>query len=252
MFLLNNKMDNRYRFGKLREAYDKGRKGYPSECVDYINSLIPKKSKVLDLGCGTGIATRQLTESSLDIIGVDSDLMMIEKAREYKFPKIKYLVAEAENLPFDNNEFDMVTAFGAFHWFRDKKSVMEIKRILKNNGVFVAINKVDNDKFRRIYRTTLKEFAKLPPSVKKGYSPTIILKRNGFYEIKKKVFPIIEIFSIDEAIVHIQSRGTWNHIPKNLYSTAVKKLKERLLKIVIRGKIQRQMELVVVHGKIIL
>ena len=53
-------------FGKLRKAYDSGRHDYPQEVMDCILSLAGASSKVLDVGCGTGIATRQLAQKVAD------------------------------------------------------------------------------------------------------------------------------------------------------------------------------------------
>lgn len=242
-------MNNKQRFGKLREAYVAGRRGYPQECIDYLVSLIGKERRVLDLGCGTGIATRQLAQIGLAVVGADSDEKMLEKAREHKGPAIEYTFASAEHLPFQDNEFDTITAFGAFHWFCDKKSVAEIKRVLNERGTFIAVNKNDNDRFRRTYRRVLRDFAELPPSVKRGYNPLNILKNNGFHEITRKVFEVTEVFTLDDAITHVKSRGTWNHIPPKSYKEATKKLRESFSRIYDGGKIRRTMEVAVIHGK---
>jgi len=115
-------MDNRYRFGKLRNAYASGRKGYSKECMEYISSLVFEGVKVLDLGCGTGISTRQLADVGFSVVGLDSDEKMLEKAKEENKKNISYINAEVSKMPFDNEEFQVITAFGAFHWFRDQES----------------------------------------------------------------------------------------------------------------------------------
>lgn len=49
-------------FGKLSQAYSVARLDYPQEVIDYVISFAYKDAKILDLGCGTGIATRQLAQ----------------------------------------------------------------------------------------------------------------------------------------------------------------------------------------------
>jgi len=242
-------MDHKKRFGKLREAYDSGRLEYPGKSIEYVSSLVKKGSKVLDLGCGTGLATRQLANKGLKVIGCDSDEKMIEVSKRYVEPRIEYHVANADNLPFEDGEFDMVTAFGAFHWFRDKKSVSEIRRILKKKGVLAVINKNDTGKFRKDYRGIVKEIVgELPPSVKRGYSPIKILSKAGFITSQKKVFRIGEQFTIDDALVLVQSTGTWNHVPLKLHNETLQKLKERFSKTANKGMVERPIDVVVVHG----
>jgi ubiquinone/menaquinone biosynthesis C-methylase UbiE len=135
-------------FGKLRKAYDSGRHSYPPEVMDNIFSLIGASSNVLDVGCGTGIATRQLAQRISDVSGCDIDKKMIETAQEYE-DSIKYCIAPTEKMPFENERFDSITSFGAFHWFCDDKSVSEIKRTLKNGGFFIVINKNEAGNFRK-------------------------------------------------------------------------------------------------------
>src|SRR5688572_476862 len=128
-------------FRKVREAYAEARLDFPNEVIGYITQHLPfRTALVLDIGCGTGIATRQLRDRGVRVIGSDIDAGMIEEA-EKTSPKISYVVAPAHQLPFENNHFDAVTAFSAFHWFRDKKSLSEIKRVLKKDGRFFIINK---------------------------------------------------------------------------------------------------------------
>ena len=242
-------MDYKKRFGKLREAYDIGRLDYPIESIQYIRSLVNTGSKVLDIGCGTGIATRQLEESGLRVFGCDSDDKMIEIAKKYKRP-IEYYVADADKLPFDDEEFDMVTAFGAFHWFCDNGSVSEIKRVLKNNGLFVAINKNDTGEFRRDYREVVREMVGgLPASVKRGYSPIGILSRAGFSGVRKKEFHVIERFTIDDALVLVQSTGTWNHVPESQRDKTLDRLAKRFSKTAENGIVKRPIDVVVIHGE---
>ena len=62
-------------FGEKAKVYDISRKGYPKETYHYIKSLVAKKyPKTLDLGCGTGIATRELFNCGFDVQGMDKDV----------------------------------------------------------------------------------------------------------------------------------------------------------------------------------
>ncbi len=98
------------------------------------------KSKVpltLDLGCGTGISTRQLKENGFGVYGADKDLVMLEAAHR-EDTSISYFHVAADKLPFGSGYFDIVAAFTAFHWFNDEGSLIEIKRVLKQDGIFFA------------------------------------------------------------------------------------------------------------------
>ena len=64
-------------------------------------------SKVLDIATGPGYAAAMANQHGGDVIGIDFSSSMIEKAR-INFPHIKFLVGDAEKLPFENNLFDSV------------------------------------------------------------------------------------------------------------------------------------------------
>src|SRR3989338_8717268 len=59
-----------------------------------------KSKKILDVGCGTGIATDFFKCK----IGIDPAEKLVEIAKK-KYPKIKFIVGKAEKLPFKENEF---------------------------------------------------------------------------------------------------------------------------------------------------
>ena len=193
-------------FGKLRKSYESGRQDYSAEVMEYIFSLMSASSKVLDVGCGTGIATRQLAQRISDVFGCDVDGKMIETAQGHK-DSIQYHVAPTEKMPFENDVFNFVTSFGAFHWFCDEKSVSEIKRVLKSGKFFIVVNKNESGSFRKDYKRIVEKLtsAKFPQSVKVNYDPTRILTQNGFSEVTERKFPYVEEFTIPKAMEQIQS-----------------------------------------------
>ena len=65
-------------FGRLRSAYDTARFDYPVDVILYVESLCNESNRILDLGCGTGISSRQLSGKGVKVIGCDFDLKMIE------------------------------------------------------------------------------------------------------------------------------------------------------------------------------
>lgn|SRR3989338_1675206 len=86
-----------------------------------------KNKKILDVGCGTGIAANFFKCK----IGIDPAEKLIDIAKK-KFPGIKFLVTKAENLPFRDNEFDAVISVTAIQNFDDiEKGLKEIKRFGK-------------------------------------------------------------------------------------------------------------------------
>nr|MBP9772039.1 methyltransferase domain-containing protein [Candidatus Paceibacterota bacterium] len=76
-------MKEQNNFSPLSQSYNVARRGYPNELFEYLHSLIEGNNlKALDLGCGTGISTRQLKEHGFHAIGLDRDEGMLEAAHK--------------------------------------------------------------------------------------------------------------------------------------------------------------------------
>lgn len=70
---------------------------------------LPNRSRILDVGCGTGELTRVLAEEAPDsatVVGVDADPDLLDVARQET--RLSYLAGDATRLPFSDNAFDLV------------------------------------------------------------------------------------------------------------------------------------------------
>ena len=130
-------------FGKTSEFYAKYRDIYPKTLYDKLYDLGVGKSgsKWLDLGTGTGVVPRAMAHYGADITALDIAENQIIQAKELSndLKNINYIVSSAEKAEFDDNTFDAITACQCFWYFDPKVIVPEIKRIIKNGGVFVKV-----------------------------------------------------------------------------------------------------------------
>jgi len=114
---------------------------------------IKKEYSLLDIGCGTGF---YLDDFSCEVIGIDPSEKMIEK---YK-GKNKIMHCYAEELPFQFQEFEIVTSFTAIQNFKNiKKGLEEIKRVGKNIFILTFLKRGDNsDKILETIKKIFYEF----------------------------------------------------------------------------------------------
>ncbi|MBS4535115.1 class I SAM-dependent methyltransferase [Clostridium sp. D2Q-14] len=117
------------------------------ESEEYVfKKYFEKDKNILDVGCGAGRTTFGLYEKGYtNIIGLDLSKDMISAAKQInkiKKYKIEFIQGEATSLDFDNNSFDYALfSFNGIMQIPHKtnriKALKEIRRVLRNNGIFV-------------------------------------------------------------------------------------------------------------------
>ena len=105
---------------------------------------VEANSRVLDVGCGSGWATRLLADYAFDgrVTGIDISDEMVELARESSasYKNVDFEVASAEQLPFETSEFTHAFSMESLYYYRNiPKALTEIHRVMKPGGRFVAV-----------------------------------------------------------------------------------------------------------------
>lgn len=97
--------------------------------------------RLLDVGCGPGWFLKDLIKTfrNIDFTGCDLSERMVYHAKNNLSPKVNIVVGDAQNLPFADNSFDIITSTLAFHHFpKPDKAISEFHRVLKPNGVMIV------------------------------------------------------------------------------------------------------------------
>ena len=109
--------------------------------------------KILDIATGTGdLAILMAKTNANKIIGLDISAGMLEIGKKKILDKnlsntIEMILADSENMPFEDNYFDAITvAFGIRNFENLEKGLAEILRVLKPNGIFVILETSVPDK----------------------------------------------------------------------------------------------------------
>lgn len=129
-------------FSKLAELYK-------NDAEDFIERLnLRSGMKVLDVACGSGNLALPAARVGADVTGVDIAEYLIEKARENAEAenlKIRFDVGDAEDLPYEDAEFDaVVTMFGAMFAPRPEIVASELKRVCRAGGKMAMANWTPN------------------------------------------------------------------------------------------------------------
>lgn len=120
------------------ERYAKGRPFFHSNTIEHIRKFLKIDNKLenaLDVACGTGLSTNALLDVAENVFGTDISDEMLKLVLNSQ--KIKYSKASAENLPFGNNYFDILTVSSGVHWFHIDQFLQEANRVLKSKSWLV-------------------------------------------------------------------------------------------------------------------
>jgi ubiquinone/menaquinone biosynthesis C-methylase UbiE len=110
----------------------------------YDQAIIQQASKVLDIGCGTGVLENELNQISPSrVFGVDIDFEPLQIAKEYA-PKSTYIVGDCSHLPYQNGEFDITMCHFLLLWVGDPLiSISEMARVTRPKGFVLALAEPD-------------------------------------------------------------------------------------------------------------
>lgn len=118
-------------FGPEAERYDRARPRYPSALVEGIVAASPGID-VLDVGCGTGIADRQLRAAGARVLGVEIDGRMAGLARR---SGLEVEVAPFEAWDAAGRSFDAVVSGQAWHWIEPVAGAAKAAEVLRPSGL---------------------------------------------------------------------------------------------------------------------
>lgn len=132
-------------FTKAAEIYDSDHAGIYEMCKDDYPPILEELKKIsfqnlLDVGCGTGPMIELLTSEYPDryYTGLDLTPKMIEMANAKNLKNAAFLVGDSENLPFKNEEFDVVICANSFHHYPNPQKFFDgVARVLAPGGKFI-------------------------------------------------------------------------------------------------------------------
>ncbi len=104
---------------------------------------IKEDDVILDIGCGGGMNIKRMSEKAKKVYGVDYSIESVKLSRQVnedniRQGKVEVLEGNVAALPFDDDSFDIVTAFETVYFWPDiEKSFGEVRRVLKPGGTFL-------------------------------------------------------------------------------------------------------------------
>jgi SAM-dependent methyltransferase len=117
-------------FGPEAERYDRARPRYPDALIERIAAASPGLD-VLDVGCGTGISSRQFQAAGCRVLGIDPDAQMAAFARNRG---LEAEVSKFEDWYPAGRTFDAVVAGMTWHWVDPVAGAAKAAQVLRPGG----------------------------------------------------------------------------------------------------------------------
>lgn len=152
--------------------------------------------RVLDLGCGSGWATRMLARLVSDgpegfgqVVGVDISDEMIRQARAASkdFENVMYVWGSATQIPWEENFFDKVLSVESFYYYPDQdRALAELFRVMAPKGrMFILINLYKDNPYSLQWVDKLK----VPVHVRSGAEYAEMLRKHSFEKVEYVQIP---------------------------------------------------------------
>ena len=139
---MNDKSNKKFwnKFAKLYATFMKKDIGVYDNVCEYIRPYLNRNMNVLELACGSGQLSFNLSKYAKNWIGTDfSEQMILEARKRGENENLTFEVADATSLSFSDGEFNCVVIANALHIMPEPDEAMrEIYRVLKPNGILSA------------------------------------------------------------------------------------------------------------------
>src|SRR5262245_43355036 len=113
--------------------------------MEYVDSLaLPRGARVLDLGCGAGLVSRQLVERGFQVVGIDVAESMLELARkncaDIAAPgQAEFRIGDVGDLDLPEASFDLIIAMGLIEYLEwDRWALQQMHRVLRIGGHLIV------------------------------------------------------------------------------------------------------------------
>lgn len=152
--------------------------------------------RVLDLGCGSGWATRLLArivgegpEGFGQVVGLDISDEMVRRARaaSKEFDNVMFICGSAQQIPWEENFFDKMLSVESFYYYPDQERVLgELFRVMAPQGrIFILINLYKDNPYSLQWVDKLN----VPVHVRSAQEYVDLLKQHAFENIEWRQIP---------------------------------------------------------------
>ena len=199
-------------FNTTPTLYEEVRPGYPAELIRDVIDLsgIKNHSRILEIGCGTGKATRPFAERGYELVCLDigADLIAVARERLRKYPNVSFLEQAFEVWKLEG-QFDLIISATAFHWVDPKVRYLKASEVLRSGGCLAVFSNQHIRKDEGFFAESQSLYDKyyLPMSTNRPTHATSFPGVEAFQDPIKRVYPWTQTYSSEQ---YIKLLGTYS------------------------------------------
>jgi len=127
-------------FGEVAELYDRARPGYPASLIDDLVTWAQPEARALEIGAGTGKATRLLAARGVSVLGIEPSAEMAAYARiaTERLGNVEIIESDFERWSPAGETFRLAYAAQAWHWVDQESGYAHARAALEPGGHLVA------------------------------------------------------------------------------------------------------------------
>ena len=192
-------------FNTAPKLYEEVRPGYPEALIrDVVNlSGIKNHSRILEVGCGTGKATRSFAARGYELVCLDigADLIAVAKEKLKAFPNVSFR-REAFEQWQSEERFDLIISATAFHWVDPEVRYLKASEMLKSEGFLAVFSNQHVRKDEGFFAEVQELYDRYypPPTTNRPTHATNFPGVEAFQDSIKRVYPWTQTYSSEQYI----------------------------------------------------
>jgi SAM-dependent methyltransferase len=138
--------DKRLSFNETAEVYDEIRPSYPSDLFDALFELLPPEPEIIEVGPGTGQATKDLLARGATVHAIEIGVAMANKLRSnLPTDRLRVSVGDFETMHIETGSVDAVFSATAYHWIAPSAQTDRPTIIVRPGGLIAIVDLIQVD-----------------------------------------------------------------------------------------------------------
>jgi SAM-dependent methyltransferase len=227
-------------FGARAEAYERFRPGYPVEVLDIVMAYAGSPARTaLEIGAGTGKATRLFAQPGVTVTATDPDGAMLAELRKNVPANVKTVQAAFEDLR-PGESYGLVYAAAALHWTNPEGRWSRMAMLLAPGGVFASwggpVRPADPavEEAVRAARAPFLETDEIPspdgtpPGHEMQWPGTELRRSEWFADVQQSVIKRRLTMSARDYVGHLSTVSAYLELPTSMQEQVYRRIRQVL------------------------